>query len=116
MDILFASSEAHPLIKTGGLADVSGSLPRAIKNAKHEIRLVLPAYPAAVANAGSLNCVAELPLAGAAAPVRILQGRLPHSRVRLYLVESPQHFDRPGGPYATPAGAPAEARTAETAP
>ncbi|MCO6411545.1 MAG: glycogen synthase GlgA [Thiogranum sp.] len=104
MDCLFASSEAHPLIKTGGLADVSGSLPRAIKNAKHEIRLILPAYPAAVANAGALNCVAELSLPGAAAPVRILQGRLPHSRVRLYLVDSPQHFDRPGGPYATPAG------------
>ncbi|VAW78288.1 Glycogen synthase, ADP-glucose transglucosylase, partial [hydrothermal vent metagenome] len=48
MDILFASSEAHPLIKTGGLADVSGSLPRAIRNSKQEIRLILPAYPAAV--------------------------------------------------------------------
>jgi starch synthase len=105
MDILFASSEAHPLIKTGGLADVSGSLPRAVKNSKQEIRLILPAYRAAVTSAGPLNSVAELSLPGASAPVRILQGRLPHSRVRMYLVDSPEHFDRPGGPYGTPEGA-----------
>jgi starch synthase len=104
MDILFASSEAHPLVKTGGLADVSGSLPRAIKNAKQEIRLVLPAYRAAVASAGSLNTVAELDLPGTSAPVRILQGRLPHTRVRLYLVDAPEYFDRPGGPYSNPEG------------
>ncbi len=51
MNILFASSEAHPLIKTGGLADVSGSLPRALKSAKQEVRLILPAYPAAISRA-----------------------------------------------------------------
>ncbi len=104
MDILFASSEAHPLVKTGGLADVSGSLPRAIKNARQEIRLVLPAYPAAVAGAGSLKTVAELHLPGASAPVHILQGRLPHTRVRLYLVDAPEYFDRPGGPYGSREG------------
>ena len=38
MNILFASSEAHPLIKTGGLADVAGSLPRALRNLKQDIR------------------------------------------------------------------------------
>ncbi len=104
MDILFASSEAHPLIKTGGLADVSGSLPRAIRNSKQEIRLILPAYPAAVAGAGSLKTVATLDLPGANQPVRLLQGRLPHTRVRLYLVDCPQYFDRDGGPYSTPEG------------
>jgi len=104
MEILFASSEAHPLVKTGGLGDVSGSLPRAIKNAKQEIRLLLPAYRAAVAAAGSLKTVAELDLPGASTPVRILQGGLPHTRVRLYLVDAPEYFDRPGGPYSTPEG------------
>jgi len=104
MDILFAASEAHPIVKTGGLADVAGSLPRAIKNSQQEIRLILPAYPAAVANAGKLKHVAELELPGATTPVRLLQGWLPHTRVRLYLVDAPQYFDRPGGPYSSPQG------------
>lgn len=104
MDILFTASEAHPLVKTGGLADVAGSLPRAIKNSQQEIRLILPAYPEAIANAGKLKSVAELGLPGAATPVRLLQGRLPHTRVRLYLVEAPEFFDRPGGPYSSPQG------------
>jgi starch synthase len=104
MDILFAASEAHPLVKTGGLADVSGSLPRAIKNSGQEIRLILPAYPAAVANSHGLKLVADVSLPGTDTPVRILQGRLPHTRVRLYLVDAPEFFDRPGGPYSTPEG------------
>lgn len=104
MDILFASSEAHPLIKTGGLADVSGSLPRAIRNSKQEIRLILPAYPAAIKGAGALKTVASLDLPGTSEPVRLLHGRLPHTRVRLYLVDCPQYFNRDGNPYSTPAG------------
>jgi starch synthase len=99
MNILFASSEAHPLIKTGGLADVSGSLPRALKSAKQEIRLVLPAYPAAISNADKLKLESDIVLPGARTPVRLLQGWLPGTRVRLYLVDSPEHFDRTGGPY-----------------
>ncbi len=99
MNILFASSEAHPLIKTGGLADVSGSLPRALKNAKQEIRLVLPAYPAAISAAEKLKLESDIVLAGSHTPVRLLQGWLPGTRVRLYLVDSPEHFARPGGPY-----------------
>ena len=105
MNILFASSEAHPLIKTGGLADVSGSLPRAIKNAKQEIRLILPAYPAAINNAGALKAVAKLDLPGIDSAVTLLQGRLPGTRVTLYLVDAPTLFDRPGGPYSQKDGA-----------
>lgn len=99
MNILFATSEAHPLIKTGGLADVSGSLPRALKNAKQEVRLILPAYPAVISRADKLKLVSDIVLPGARTPVRLLQGWVPHTRVRLYLVDSPEHFDRPGGPY-----------------
>ncbi|TJX13210.1 glycogen synthase GlgA [Tissierella creatinini] len=44
MKILFAASEVVPFMKTGGLADVAGSLPLAINKAGHDIRVVMPLY------------------------------------------------------------------------
>lgn len=44
LKILFASSEVAPFAKTGGLADVSGSLPKALAAMNHDVRIVLPKY------------------------------------------------------------------------
>jgi len=44
MKILFATSEAVPFAKTGGLADVSGALPRALAQLNHDVTLILPKY------------------------------------------------------------------------
>ncbi len=44
LKILMASSEAVPYAKTGGLADVAGALPRALRARGHDVRLVLPYY------------------------------------------------------------------------
>ena len=44
MKILFAASEVDPIIKVGGIADVIGSLGKEIKNAGHDIRIVIPFY------------------------------------------------------------------------
>lgn len=44
MNILYAVSEAAPFIKTGGLADVAGSLPRALCEKGHDARVILPLY------------------------------------------------------------------------
>ncbi len=95
--ILFASSEAYPLIKTGGLADVAGSLPRALLALKQDLRLILPAYPDARANIGKIKTLASFNLDGHA--LNLLQGRLPGSRVITWLVDCPEFFDRPGNPY-----------------
>jgi len=44
MKILFVSAEVLPFIKTGGLADVAGALPKAIKKEGHDIRVMMPKY------------------------------------------------------------------------
>jgi starch synthase len=100
MRILFASSEIHPLMKTGGLADVSASLPVALKRLRHDLRLLMPAYPQALARAGKLESIATLTLPGFPDdPVTLLSGMLPGTRVPLILADAPRCFQRAGDPY-----------------
>jgi starch synthase len=103
LPILFAASEAQPLIKTGGLADVAGSLPQALRALGQDARLILPAYTEALERAGSLQRLSELKLPGSGLPVRLLGGQLV-SGVPFYLVDAPGAFQRPGNPYQGPDG------------
>lgn len=102
--ILFATSEAHPLIKTGGLGDVAGSLPAAIKALRHDVRVILPNYRQVLFKSGDLRIVAKLELPGVPETVRLLETKLPGTQVKLWLVDSPHHFDRDGGPYTNKDG------------
>lgn len=94
--ILFASSEVHPLIKTGGLADVAGSLPVALAELGQDIRIIMPRYQAIkltepVQDVSSLrvnNC-----------DVVIQETTLPDSSVKVWLVDYPDFFGKPGNPY-----------------
>lgn len=103
-DVLFASSEALPLIKTGGLADVAGSLPVALRSLGHDARLVLPAYPRALKQVRELRSVCELRLPGALSPVHLLSGFMPDRDLPVYLVDAPEHFCREGNPYTDVSG------------
>ena len=44
LKILIVSSEASPFIKSGGLGDVAGSLPKALKELGADVRVVIPKY------------------------------------------------------------------------
>ena len=102
--VLFVTSEAHPLVKTGGLADVSSSLPAALQGLGHEVRIVLPAYRGVLEAADRLHMVAVLDVPGVPHRVRVFEGQMPDSRVPVWLVDSPLHFDRAGLPYTGPDG------------
>jgi starch synthase len=95
--ILFVSSEAHPLIKTGGLADVSGSLPKALAQASQDIRLVIPNYKNLKVH-GEVHYLCTLRVDNR--DVSILETRLPASNVIVWLVDYAPFFALPGtNPY-----------------
>jgi len=101
--ILFAASECVPLVKTGGLADVAGALPAALRKSGLDVRVLLPGYPQVTAalrgaqRVGRIDALGELPAAD------LLRARL-DADVPLYVVDCPTLYDRPGGPYQDAAG------------
>ncbi len=96
--VLFCTSEVFPLIKTGGLADVSGGLPHALHKIGTDIRITLPAYRSVLA---SLTRPSKLLIETRIQDwsVKLWQTVLPGSRVPVWLVDCPALFDRPGNPY-----------------
>ena len=95
--ILYVSSEAFPLVKTGGLGDVAGSLPSALLKKSQDVRLLLPAYPEVlrkIKKSKIRRVISYYKL-----PVKIIETRLPGSNVIAWLVDCPAAFNRPGGPY-----------------
>ena len=96
--ILFATSEMAPWVKTGGLGDVSAALPAALRRARLDIRVLLPAYPAVRAAFADAPVLAELPaLAPALPPARLLGAET--DGLPLLLLDCPELYATPGNPY-----------------
>ncbi len=94
--VLFVSSEVSPFAKTGGLGDVCGVLPRALRRQGIDIRVVMPLY------AGirwdeleRLEGTLEVPMWWGRARAGVRLGRLPSSDVPVYFLEYNRYFDRP---------------------
>jgi len=95
MKILFVTSEATPFAKTGGLADVAGSLPRALRQLGHDVRVALPCHRSAERSGLSLRKgrkSVEINLAG-----KNYRGSLKqtsHDGVPFWFIDCPEFFDR----------------------
>lgn len=101
MKVLSVSSEVFPLIKTGGLADVSGALPIALKAFGVETKTLLPGYPAVMKVIRDPVARLEFPdLLGEQATVLEVK----HEGLDLLILDAPAYYDRPGGPYLDPLG------------
>ncbi len=95
MHICFVASEGVPFAKVGGLADVVGSLPAALRALGHRVTVVLPFYRGidrAQSFARRLSA-APVPLGGAAFDVEVFEGRL-GSGVEVVLLRRPDLFER----------------------
>ena len=101
--ILFVTSEAYPLIKTGGLADVSGSLPSALNSLGQDVRILMPAYADVLARLGELPSKRIHQVGGV---IEIFETTLPGSTVPVWLVAHEGAFDRTGNPYLAENGKP----------
>ena len=101
MKVLAVASELHPLVKTGGLADVVGALPGALGALGVEVRTLLPGYPAVMVKLTGAEPVLELAdLFGG--PARVLMAKA--AALDLLVLDAPHLYNRPGNPYLSPDG------------
>jgi starch synthase len=104
MRVLQIASEAIPFAKTGGLADVAGSLPAALTRLGCEVTLVMPAYREVFASGiplEPLDLAFDVPVGRRELSARVLTARLPQTGATIYLIGNDHCFDRPtlyGGP------------------
>ena len=94
--ILFAVSEAVPFIKTGGLGDVAGALPKALDKEKYDVRVVLPKYACCenlAAYGAQLVAETEVPLAWRRQYVGIWEAEV--DGIIYYLLDNEYYFSGP---------------------
>jgi starch synthase len=99
--VLSVASEIYPIIKTGGLADVAGALPGALKARGIDTRTLLPGYPDVLKALPQADTILQWPdfFGG---PVRLLAGA--RDSLDLFVLDAPHLFARPGNPYLGPDG------------
>lgn len=101
LKVLYLSAESVPFAKTGGLADVAGALPRAIRRLGHDIRMMMPRYGRIEPGRFGLERVmdaVDVPMDERTEPASVFSGSIgagPDS-TPVYFIDSPRYFDRPG--------------------
>ncbi|OYV28159.1 MAG: starch synthase [Parcubacteria group bacterium 20-58-5] len=100
LQVLSVTSEIFPLLKTGGLADVTGALPAALAAQDVAVTTLVPGYPAVLAALAEAEPGDAFTVFGH--PARLLRGRA--AGLELCVLDAPALFGRPGNPYTAPDG------------
>ena len=102
MNILFATPECAPYVKTGGLGDVSAALPATLAAMGHDVRLLMPAYRGMKVS-GEIGDGVELPAWGPWPAAQLVPVKIDNG-VTLLLLTCPALYQRNGGPYVDAGG------------
>src|SRR5580704_10458023 len=97
LNILLASSEVVGFAKTGGLADVSGYLPRALAQRGHQVAIIQPLYRCVRYGPNPIQPTDHwlpVPIGGQIVPTRLWKSTLPQSEVSIFFVENADIFER----------------------
>ncbi|MFA7331876.1 MAG: glycogen synthase GlgA [Candidatus Delongbacteria bacterium] len=96
--VLFVAAEAVPWIKSGGLGDVMGALPRELFNLGHEVATVLPLFASVDRAEAGLELLATIHVRflGNDFPTRIFAASYPRSECRALFIENQYYFERTG--------------------
>jgi starch synthase len=97
MNILFATSEAIPFAKTGGLADVCGALPVELARLGHQVAVMLPAYRQTLYCGQKIEPLGLdfiVPIGSKMVSGHLSRSTMPGGKVPVYLVHQDQYFDR----------------------
>ena len=103
LKVLFATSEAAPLIKTGGLADVSGALPAALRGIGVDVRVLVPGYRQVIAQLARHKVAAAFDNLPGFPSSRLLSGTMAND-VPIWVLDCPGLYRRAGGPYQNAGG------------
>ncbi len=98
LKILLLAAEVVPFAKTGGLADVAGALPKAVKALGHDVRVAMPRYGRIDPVKFQLEEVVpefDVPVHRTTEPASVVRGIIGDG-VPVYLVENAKYFDREG--------------------
>jgi starch synthase len=99
--VWYLASEVSPFAKTGGLGDVTGSFPKALKTKNQEIRVIMPKYKSINERKYVLREVIRLKdipvtINDVTRTINVKSAFLPDSKVQIYFVEIPEFFGRSG--------------------
>ncbi len=94
--VLMVASEAAPFCKTGGLADVMGALPPALRQAGEDVAVVLPGYTGIKLPAPAREVWRDLPVRVGPHRFRTDVYEVQQREVPYYIVDSPALYGRPG--------------------
>jgi starch synthase len=98
MRVLFVTSEIAPLIKTGGLADVSAALPAALQALGVDVRVLIPGYPQVLRALPHLQFASRFAGLSAFPGTNLLAGYLPGG-LPVFVIDCPEMYSRGGGAY-----------------